>query len=146
MHVASLQISLINVVIATLYNSDGNLNNLKEGLDWILQNYSSKTLTIVTGDFNICVLKNTYQTSEFKTYIGSHGFRHLINTPTRPSNKDSCIDNILIRNDETITNQTHGVIDIILPDHRLLITIIILHLSISRHRNNTIIRHSTTKT
>lgn len=106
------------ILVITIYNAEGNLDEFKLALDNILSKYPSKVMTILAGDINIDISKRTSLSSEYLAYTGSHGFVPLINAITRPGKVGSCIDHILARNHEDVLNSLHGVVDLLTPDHR----------------------------
>lgn len=106
------------VLIITVYNAEGSLDELQLALDNILNKFPPNLMTILLGDVNIDILKQSAQSSDYLAYIGSHGFMPLVNIVTRPGKTGSCIDHILARNHEEVLNLLCGAIDLLTPDHR----------------------------
>lgn len=53
---------------------------------------------VFAGDINICTLKHSINTFEYRSLLASHGFYELISKPTRVfGNSSSCLDHINVR-------------------------------------------------
>lgn len=87
-----------------------------------LENILSKTSnpTIITGDMNICLLKNNNSSTKYLNLISAFGFESLINIPTRVvNNSQTCIDHVLLRNALPL-NVECNVVDLNITDHNAL--------------------------
>jgi hypothetical protein len=81
---------------------------------------SEKNL-IVTGDINLCILKQTANVDEYKMIMSSHGLDQLISAPTRKfANSRSCLDHIYLRCKHYIVYKA-GVINSGRSDHDLTV-------------------------
>jgi hypothetical protein len=115
---AAAQIKLhgYTYLIATLYNSTGNLRETNLALN-ILSEFPTDIMTLVTGDFNVDILhRNTPEALEFLGDMALLGLTNTIDIVTRPSS-GTCLDNIFISHYERYANILPGVIDQVSPDH-----------------------------
>lgn len=73
--------------------------------------------TIIVGDMNVCILKNSGSGKDYLGLISSFGFESLINEPTRIFNNSvSCIDHVMVRNSKNVKIES-CVLELDITDH-----------------------------
>ncbi len=103
---------IVSCVYRTAY-----VRNDTHNLGYCLEYFSkANKKCFVTGDVNINIMQQNMQTKSLMNTVGRHGFKQLINEPTR---NDNLIDLIFV-NDPTITSDNTSVKDLELSDHRLV--------------------------
>lgn len=112
-------IEIINYKIAVvcLYRvpKDTNFNLCMEKLDILLQELNNKSFKhiVIAGDFNINILKNTYQTRDFECLLLNYNLKLSVHQPTRLKSQ-TCIDNIAHNVNKSCKAQ---VLELALSDH-----------------------------
>ena len=99
----------------------GNIKNFFASFEKILS--SSNHKTIISGDYNIDLLKQNASTSEFENLIYGNGFAPVISQPThfKPGCRPSCLDNILVNNIDHI--KSSGVFSATITHHHPILAV-----------------------
>lgn len=97
-------------MITCIYRSPNeNISLFLDGLEVYLNSNNKSCNSIVCGDLNINILKNTLISTEYLNIMSSNDFISCINNYTRVYNtSQSCIDHIFIRN--IVTDNTNSFI------------------------------------
>ena len=84
----------------------GNLDKFNESLSVIMSSFQSIQKVYIMGDFNINLFLQTAATKLFEETFICNGFNPVISVSThcKPKCQKSCIDNIFIKNTDSITN------------------------------------------
>ena len=105
-------------VIGIYRPPSGPINNFNIHLNEIFDRFKvNNTNTIITGDFNICLMKQDQHrdTSEFVDIMHSFHFYPLITRPTRVNNQNNSLIDYIWTN--ILSDYLSGVIDIDITDH-----------------------------
>lgn len=99
----------------------------------------SKNPTIIVGDANLCILKNSGSGKDYLCLMASYGFESYVNEPTRVFNgSSSCLDHVMIRNSRNL-NFKCEVLKIGFTDH-FAVQISIEHLKFREKNKETFYR------
>lgn len=113
----AIELVMFKMVVVCVYRPPNyhNICSFYEKLDLILTNIDNRNLEkiIVTGDFNINILKNNTSSRELELILLNHNLKLEIKVPTRLASK-TCIDNFA---HNIWTGTTAEVLDLGLSDH-----------------------------
>lgn len=115
----AVEIEQIKTIVVAVYTSpNGNFDNFLGGLEKILLKLAArvKYSIFICGDFNTDILRHTSRSEKFLDLIHCFGFSCSNRLPTRGV---SCLDNILVNNDDTCFLRT-SIIACSFSDHDAL--------------------------
>ncbi|KAJ8947832.1 hypothetical protein NQ318_009976, partial [Aromia moschata] len=105
---------------------------LKQYISRVKINNNKEEYHIIVGDINLNLLENNDDTSEYLNNLSEYNYHSAINEKTRVQNNEgSCIDHILIRNNNEYRDCLSFTLDLNITDHRS--TIINLPIQITRN-------------
>ena len=103
---AKISDSTGDIYVGVIYRPpNGNLDKFNESLSVIMSSFQSTQKVYIMGDFNINLFLQTAATKLFEETLICNGFNPVISVSThcKPKCQKSCIDNIFIKNTESIT-------------------------------------------
>ena len=103
---AKISDSTGDIYVGVIYRPpNGNLDKFNESLSVIMSSFQSTQKVCIMGDFNINLFLQTAATKLFEETFICNGFNPVISVSThcKPKCQKSCIDNIFIKNTESIT-------------------------------------------
>jgi hypothetical protein len=122
MELPELKVNGDSVVLGVIYSTmiDRDMDDFVLHLEDVLRRIvSTKRVLVLTGDFNIDILK-TKLTDQYGQLLLGTGIKNIIKFPTRYSdNNGSILDHILVNIDHPSIEMTAGVIDFDISDHQM---------------------------
>ena len=120
--ICTVEIKFLNhiIILLGIYRPHSNtIENFNSSFIDLLNNqYLRNKFCIITGDLNICLLKENEQNLNFRNILFSHHFMPLITKPTRfplrENDEPSCLDHIWLNK---YHSNTAGILNVDVSDH-----------------------------
>ncbi|CAG5045145.1 unnamed protein product [Parnassius apollo] len=119
---AAIEVKSSKLVIICVYRPDYDYLIFEDIMTKVIEKIGRENKRIViAGDFNLNLLKPNNKVSKFLKLLSELKCKFVLNEPTRTKGKSStCIDNLILNDDDDFQYHRGKVLDVKLSDHNVI--------------------------